>query len=428
MAEVNIIRPSAWGIALQILLNGRSNLLSVWGQPRGKVADVIKDGTLATRGQSEFFKLKRTQGTVSGCQLIIGIMKSQTLPRNTAAFSRSAEQKAQQHSARVSPELSVVIPVYNEEESLPHLYQKLVESLGKLGRSWELILIDDGSKDRSWELLQDIAAQDARVRCVRFVRNFGQTAALSAGIDYATGEIIIPMDADLQNDPSDIINLLQKLDQGFDVVSGWRKDRQDELFTRLIPSWTANKIISVISGVRLHDYGCSLKAYRREVIKDVRLYGEMHRFVPIYASWMGAKVTEIPVVHHARQFGQSKYGLSRTVKVVLDLILVKFLSSYATKPIHIFGGMGLASLAAGFLAFAWMVVLKLFYATSFIETPLPVLIAMCFLLGVQFIFMGLLAEINVRTYHESQDKSIYIVKSVLNGPDDEPQEPMTFAP
>lgn len=427
MAEVNIIRPSAQGIALQILLNGTSNLLFARGGPREKAADVIKDGTIATRGRSQFYKLKRTQGTVSACQLIIGIMKSQTLPRNTATFSRSAEHKTQQ-SARVCPELSVVIPVYNEEESLPHLYKKLDESLGKLGRSWELILIDDGSKDRSWELLQDIAAQDPRVRCVRFVRNFGQTAALSAGIDYATGEIIIPMDADLQNDPSDIINLLQKLDQGFDVVSGWRKDRQDELFTRLIPSWTANKIISVISGVRLHDYGCSLKAYRREVIKDVRLYGEMHRFVPIYASWMGAKVTEIPVVHHARQFGQSKYGLSRTIKVVLDLILVKFLSSYATKPIHIFGGMGLASLAAGFLAFAWMVILKLFYATSFIETPLPVLIAMCFLLGVQFIFMGLLAEINVRTYHESQNKSIYIVKSVLNGPDDEPQEPMTFAP
>ncbi len=341
-----------------------------------------------------------------------------TIRRITSDFSPSNQQD-NALPASVPPEISVVIPVYNEEESLTLLYKKLGESLDKLDRTWELILIDDGSKDRSWEILQDIAVLDQRVRCVRFVRNFGQTAALAAGIDYATGGIIIPMDADLQNDPSDIVNLLRKLDEGFDVVSGWRKQRQDELFTRLIPSWTANKLISVISGVRLHDYGCSLKAYRREVIKDVRLYGEMHRFVPIYASWMGARVTEIPVTHHARQFGKSKYGLSRTVKVVLDLILVKFLSSYATKPIHVFGTMGLLSALAGFLAFSWMVVLKFFYHTSFIETPLPVLVAMCFLLGVQFIFMGLLAEINVRTYHESQGKSIYIVKSVLNGPEPE---------
>ncbi|MBX9685780.1 MAG: glycosyltransferase family 2 protein, partial [Candidatus Obscuribacterales bacterium] len=289
-----------------------------------------------------------------------------------------------------------------------------VQALDSLGRSWEAILVDDGSKDKSWELLEKMAARDKRIRCVRFVRNFGQTAALAAGIDYATGDIIIPMDADLQNDPVDISRLLAKMDEGFDVVSGWRKDRQDEFFTRLIPSWTANKIISVISGVRLHDYGCSLKAYRREVIKDVRLYGEMHRFVPIYASWMGARVTEIPVTHHARQFGQSKYGLSRTFKVVLDLILVKFLSSYATKPIHIFGAMGFLCFAGGFLAFAFMVVLKFFFATSFIETPLPILVAMCMMLGVQFIFMGLLAEIVMRTYHESQDKSIYRVKKTLN--------------
>ncbi len=312
------------------------------------------------------------------------------------------------------PEISVLVPVYNEEESLPALYDKLKGALDSLGRSWEAILVDDGSKDRSWELLEEMAARDKRITCVRFVRNFGQTAALAAGIDYATGEIIIPMDADLQNDPVDIIRLLEKLDEGYDVVSGWRKDRQDEFFTRLIPSWTANKIISVISGVRLHDYGCSLKAYRREVIKDVRLYGEMHRFVPIYASWMGARVTEIPVTHHARQFGQSKYGLSRTFKVMLDLILVKFMASYATKPIHIFGAMGFLCFAGGFLAFSWMLVLKFFYATSFIETPLPVLVAMCMMLGVQFIFMGLLAEILMRTYHESQDKTIYRVKKALN--------------
>jgi glycosyltransferase involved in cell wall biosynthesis len=315
-----------------------------------------------------------------------------------------------------APQLSVLVPIYNEEESIPTLYEKLVEALDSLKRSWEVILVDDGSSDKSWQLLEEMAARDKRIHCVRFVRNFGQTAALAAGIDYASGEILIPMDADLQNDPVDIARLLAKLDEGYDVVSGWRKERQDEFFTRLIPSWTANKIISVISGVRLHDYGCSLKAYRHEVIKDVRLYGEMHRFVPIYASWMGAKVTEIPVTHHARQFGQSKYGLSRTFKVVLDLILVKFLSSYATKPIHIFGAAGFLCFIGGVLAFAWMVVLK-FLGTSFISTPLPVLVAMCMMLGVQFIFMGLLAEIQMRTYHESQDKTIYRVKKTLNTED-----------
>jgi glycosyltransferase involved in cell wall biosynthesis len=331
-------------------------------------------------------------------------------------FSPSAgeEIRRDQPAALPPPEISVLVPIFNEEDSLPTLYEKLVQALDSLGRSWEAILVDDGSKDKSWELLEAMAARDKRIHCVRFVRNFGQTAALAAGIDYANGDIIIPMDADLQNDPVDITRLLAKLDEGFDVVSGWRKDRQDEYFTRLIPSWSANKIISVISGVRLHDYGCSLKAYRREVIKDVRLYGEMHRFVPIYASWMGAKVTEIPVTHHARQFGVSKYGLSRTFKVVLDLILVKFLSSYATKPIHIYGSMGFLSFAAGIVGFAWMCILKFFYDTSFIETPLPILVAMCMLLGVQFIFMGLLAEILMRTYHESQNMTIYRVKKTLN--------------
>lgn len=315
------------------------------------------------------------------------------------------------------PELSVIIPVFNEEDSLERLHAKVVESMTPLGKTWELILVDDGSKDSSFKILQKIAASDYRVKVVRFVRNFGQTAALAAGIDYARGEIIIPMDADLQNDPADIARLLSKIDEGFDCVSGWRKDRQDEFFTRLLPSWMANKMISVISGVPLHDYGCSLKAYRREVIKDVRLYGEMHRFVPIYATWMGASVTEIPVSHYARQFGTSKYGLSRTFKVVLDLMTVKFLSSYATKPIHVFGMIGLWSFGISTLGFVWMVALKLFFHTTFIETPLPVLISMFFMLGVQFILMGLLAEILVRTYHESQDKRIYKVKSVLNTED-----------
>jgi glycosyltransferase involved in cell wall biosynthesis len=312
------------------------------------------------------------------------------------------------------PGISLVIPVYNEEENVELLYQKIVAAAEAVGRTWEVVLVDDGSKDKSFEKLERIALKDSRIKLVRFVRNFGQTAALSAGIDHAKGSIIIPMDADLQNDPADIGRLIEKLEEGFDCVSGWRKKRKDGLMLRLIPSWTANKIISVISGVALHDYGCSLKAYRREVLEGVRLYGEMHRFVPIYASWMGAKVTEIPVNHYARQFGQSKYGINRTFKVVLDLITIKFMSSYLTKPIYIFGSAGLWSLAACAGAFAWMVVLKYGYGTSFIETPLPVIVSMFFMVGIQLILMGLLAEILVRTYHESQDKRVYTVKKTVN--------------
>lgn len=312
------------------------------------------------------------------------------------------------------PEISVVIPVFNEEDSLDALQDKLISSLDSLGRSWEVIFVDDGSRDSSFQKLEQMAARERRFKVVRFVRNFGQTAGLSAGIDNASGNVIIPMDADLQNDPVDIKRLLDKLDEGYDVVSGWRKDRKDEFFTRLIPSWTANKLISVISGVPLHDYGCSLKAYRREVIKDIRLYGEMHRFVPIYATWMGARVTEIPVSHHARQFGTSKYGISRTFRVVLDLMVVKFLSGYAAKPMHLFGMAGLWSFAAAVAGFIWMVILKVFYHTTFIETPLPVLVALLVITGVQCIFTGLLAEILMRTYHESQGKRIYLVKTALN--------------
>jgi len=274
------------------------------------------------------------------------------------------------------PGISLVIPVYNEEDNIDLLYQKILGAVETLNRTWEVVLVDDGSKDKSFERLEKIALKDERVKLIRFVRNFGQTAALAAGIDHASGSIIIPMDADLQNDPADIAMLIEKLEEGYDCVSGWRKNRKDGLVLRLIPSWTANKIISVISGVSLHDYGCSLKAYRREVLEGVRLYGEMHRFVPIYASWMGAKVTEMPVNHYARQFGQSKYGINRTIKVVLDLITIKFMSSYLTKPIYIFGSAGLWSLAACAASFAWMCVLKYGYDTSFIETPLPVLVSM----------------------------------------------------
>lgn len=329
-------------------------------------------------------------------------------PRIDGAMTREMRKRL------AKPELSVVIPVFNEEDNIEILYEKLLVALAATERSWEVIFVDDGSNDRSFEELEKIAKADYRVKVISFVRNFGQTAALAAGIDHALGRIIVPMDADLQNDPADIRRLLDKMEEGYDVVSGWRKERKDELWTRLIPSWTANKIISMISGVSLHDYGCSLKAYRRNVIKNVRLYGEMHRFVPIYATWHGARVAEIPVVHHERKYGVSKYGLSRTFKVVLDLITVKFMSSYFTKPIYVFGTAGFACFAFSSLAFAWMVVLKFGYNTSFIKTPLPVLVAMFFMVGVQFVLMGLLAEILMRTYHESQGKRIYAVEAKLN--------------
>jgi glycosyltransferase involved in cell wall biosynthesis len=310
--------------------------------------------------------------------------------------------------------LSVIIPVFNEEENIDALYERLAATIQPLNHPFEVIFVDDGSTDASYQKLSGLAAQHNNLRVIRFIRNFGQTAAMSAGIDYAHGDIIIPMDADLQNDPVDIARLLDKLNEGYDVVSGWRKERQDELFTRLVPSWIANKLISIISGVRLHDYGCSLKAYRKEVIKEVKLYGEMHRFIPIYASWEGARVTEIPVSHHARQHGKSKYGISRTLKVILDLITVKFLANYFTTPIYVFGSAGVLSLLVAMAAFIWMIILKYFYDTSFIETPLPMLVAMFFMVGIQFILMGLLAEILMRTYHEAQDKRIYTIKSTVN--------------
>jgi glycosyltransferase involved in cell wall biosynthesis len=321
----------------------------------------------------------------------------------------------------VAPEISVVIPVFNEEENIEVLYDKLLDSVTELGRTFEIIFVDDGSTDRSFEKLERLAQQNKQIKVIKFVRNFGQTAALAAGIDHAAGQIIVPMDADLQNDPADIKLLLSKLDEGYDVVSGWRKNRQDPLFTRLIPSYIANKIISYISGVKLHDYGCSLKAYRHDVVKSIRLYGEMHRFVPIYATWEGAKVAEIPVNHQARKFGQSKYGLSRTFKVTLDLITVKFMSTYFTKPIYVFGTAGITSIALSILAFIWMLILKYFYATTFIQTPLPLLAAMLFILGVQFVLMGLLAEILMRTYYESQGKTTYAIKTRVNilPPDDQ---------
>jgi len=311
------------------------------------------------------------------------------------------------------PEISVFLPVYNEEPNLLPLHAKLNEALKKLGRSAEIIYVDDGSNDGSLRILREVAEADRRVRVVALRRNYGQTAAMAAGIDAARGKVLIPMDADLQNDLADIIRLLEKLDEGYDVVSGWRKKRKDKMVTRKIPSMLANRLISWIGGVPLHDYGCSLKAYRRESLQDVRLYGEMHRFIPIYASWAGARVTEIPVEHHPRTMGKSKYGLSRTIKVVFDLITIKFMASYQTKPLYLFGWAGLLTFAVSFLSALLACLMKFVswpHHADFIQTPLPVMAMVMLVLGIQLFLMGLLAEMMVRTYHESQAKSIYAVR------------------
>jgi len=312
-----------------------------------------------------------------------------------------------------TPDISVFLPVFNEEPNLLPLYAKLDDALRRLGRSAEIVYVDDGSTDGSLAILRKIADLDSRVRVVALRRNYGQTAAMAAGIDAARGKVLIPMDADLQNDPRDISRLLDKLDEGYDVVSGWRKNRKDKMVTRKIPSMMANRLISWIGGVPLHDYGCSLKAYRRESLQDVRLYGEMHRFIPIYAAWAGASVTEIPVEHHARTMGKSKYGLSRTIKVVFDLMTIKFMASYQTKPIYVFGSFGMLAFVISLLSGLYAVFLKIIHRADFVQTPLPVLCIVMFAVGVQFLLMGLLAEMLVRTYHESQSKAIYAVRERL---------------
>jgi glycosyltransferase involved in cell wall biosynthesis len=312
-----------------------------------------------------------------------------------------------------APEVSIFLPVFNEEPNLLPLHAKLDEALNALGRSAEIVYVDDGSTDGSLKILREIAQLDPRARVVALRRNYGQTAAMAAGIDAASGDVLIPMDADLQNDPADIERLLRKLDEGYDVVSGWRKNRKDKMVTRKIPSMIANRLISWIGGVPLHDYGCSLKAYRRESLQDVRLYGEMHRFIPIYAAWAGARVTEIPVEHHARTMGKSKYGLSRTIKVIFDLMTIKFMASYQTKPIYVFGSFGLLAFAISILGGFYAVFLKIFHRADFVQTPLPILSIVMFAVGVQFLLMGLLAEMLVRTYHESQAKAIYAVRERL---------------
>ncbi|MEK7473217.1 MAG: glycosyltransferase family 2 protein [Patescibacteria group bacterium] len=311
--------------------------------------------------------------------------------------------------------ISVILPVYNEQESLPLLYEELVAVAARLpGIETEFIFVDDGSKDQSAEIIRWLAQKDSRVKAVFFKRNFGQTAAMSCGIKAAKGDVIIPMDTDLQNDPADIPLFLEKIREGYSCVSGWRKDRKDDLIVRKIPSWSANALISVVSGVSLHDYGCSLKAYRRDIIQDVELYGEMHRFIPAYAAWSGAKVTEIVVNHRARRFGVSKYGLSRILKVMLDLIVVKFLTSYFNKPMHFFGAIGFVSLALGVVAETVAIVLRLFYGIALILTPLPVVGAMFVIVGVQFVLFGLMAEVLMRTYYESKGTRAWAVRETVN--------------
>ncbi len=336
--------------------------------------------------------------------------EEETLKRpRTGALSATAAQAAS--APADAPDISVFLPVLNEEPNLRPLHEKLDAALAVLApRTAEVIYVDDGSTDGSLAVLRELAAEDPRVRVIALRRNYGQTAAMSAGIDAARGRVLIPMDADLQNDPADIRRLLDKLDEGYDVVSGWRKNRQDKMVTRKIPSMLANRLISWIGGVPLHDYGCSLKAYRRDVLVDVRLYGEMHRFIPIYASWAGARVAELPVEHHPRTMGESKYGLSRTLKVVFDLITIKFMASYQTKPIYVFGTAGMFAFAISFLAGLLAIYWKLVHRADFVQTPLPILAIVMFAVGVQFILMGLLAEMQVRTYHESQAKTIYAVR------------------
>lgn len=311
-------------------------------------------------------------------------------------------------------DFSLVVPIYNEQDNIDELYRVVTSALDGVGLEYEIIMVDDGSTDGSYKALQRLAAIDERLKVIRFRRNFGQTAAMSAGFDAASGSIIIPMDGDLQNDPADIPRLIQKLNEGYDVVSGWRRDRKDTFISRKIPSMLANALISRMTGVHLHDYGCTLKAYRREVLNGINLYGEMHRFVPALASQFGAKVTELPVNHFPRIHGVSKYGISRTLRVVLDLMTVKFLMSYSTKPIQLFGKWGVYTILAGLGSGAMTVYMKLFEHLSMNRNPLLILTGFLLFMGVQFITMGLLGELNARTYFESQGKPIYVVRDRIN--------------
>lgn len=310
--------------------------------------------------------------------------------------------------------LSLIIPVYNEEKNLSLLFDSIRRALVPLVHEWEVVFVDDGSRDGSLAILKAFAKKDtAHLRVVVLRRNFGQTAAISAGIDHAQGETIVLLDADMQNDPADIPLLLQKLDEGYDLVSGWRKERKDNVVTRALPSRIANWLISWVTGVHLHDYGCTLKAYRRDVLSGFRLYGEMHRFIPVYAHAVGARITEIPVRHHPRKYGKANYGLERTLKVLLDLFTVKFLLSYAAKPIYLFGGTGIGLMFISTLALLFLMIRRVSIGTPVLDSPFFQMSVMFFILGFQSILMGLIAELLVRTYHESQQKPTYTVREII---------------
>ncbi|MEZ5065343.1 MAG: glycosyltransferase family 2 protein [bacterium] len=333
---------------------------------------------------------------------------------DTRIATESAPHSASVAAAARRLSVSIVIPLYNEVENVDALGAELDSALKDVQREVEILLVDDGSTDGTPDKLRALCARDHRFRAVLFRRNFGQTAAMSAGFDHARGDVIVAMDGDLQNDPRDLELLLGKIEnEGFDIVSGWRKHRKDKLVSRKIPSWMANWLIGRITGVRLHDYGCSLKAYRSEVLKNVRLYGEMHRFIPALASWVGAKITEVPVNHRARTAGQSKYGISRTIRVFLDLITVKFLLSFSTRPLQIFGLWGLLLFGGGAAISLYLSLLKIFAGATLANRPLLILGVLMILMGVQLISMGLLAEITIRTYHESQQKPTYVIREVL---------------
>ena len=316
-----------------------------------------------------------------------------------------------------SVDISIVLPILNEEENLEELYSRLTETLSKLDLEYEIIAVDDGSTDKSFAVLKQIHERDPRLKAIKFRRNFGQTAAMSAGFNHARGDVIITMDSDLQNDPADIPRLLDKLNEGYDVVSGWRADRKDKFLSRRLPSVLANRLIVKMTGVKLHDFGCSLKAYRKDVIDNINLYGEMHRFIPALARLVGAEIAEMKVTHHARKYGKSKYGISRTTRVILDLITIKFLLNYSTRPIQVFGFVGMGSGFVGFLICLYLSIGKIFFpsdATSLKERmPMLLLGILMILIGVQLITMGLLGEIMVRTYHESQRKPIYVIREIV---------------
>lgn len=315
--------------------------------------------------------------------------------------------------------ISVVIPVYNESESIDTLHRDLEKVLGSIDLDYEVIMIDDGSLDSTYQKLIELNFKNPKFKIIKFRRNFGQTAAMRAGFDYASGEAIITMDADLQNDPADIPRLIEEMKKGYDIVSGWRKNRKDKLLSRRFPSVVANRIISGLFGVRLHDYGCTLKAYRKNVLENIELYGEMHRYIPAVASSMGVKVTEVPVKHHSRKFGKTKYGISRTLRVILDIITIKFLLTYSKKPMQIFGLLGIFTSLVGIVITGYLIILRLFFDQSLADRPLFILSIFMIFIGIQLITMGLLGELIMRTYHESTEKPTYFIKEIIDDEKDQ---------